>query len=430
MRDPNRLRPVLTLWQVTISGVGIVIGAGIYVLIGSAAEQAGNALWISFIVAALMSTLTGLSYAELASMFPSASGEYEFARRAYNEFVGFIAGWVMILANVIAAAAVSIGFGKYVQHFVAIDPPWASLALLIVLTLVVMGGVHRSIWLSTLLVVLQVGGLLLVIAAGVPHLGQFDLLEGGSIGGVLGASALIFFAFIGFDEVITLSEDTRDPERSIPRALLLALGISTLLYVVVGISAVSVLGGEALAGSDRPLALVIAHDWGSSAAGIVALIALASTMNTTLLVLTAATRLIYGMAGQGSLPRWLASVGRNRRAPQAAALAVLPVALVFVVLSDIEMAASVTDFGVYVVFILVNLSVLVLRLRSPGAPRRFRIPFDFLGVPVPPVLALGSVIMLMGFLKFEAWLIGLACLALGCLVWLVRRAFTTTESLS
>src|SRR5690242_20493264 len=117
----SQLKRTLGLWQVTVSGVGIVIGAGIYVLIGSAAREAGNALWLSFALAALLSTLTGLSYAELASMFPSASAEYEFARQAFNEFFGFVTGWVMVLANVIAAAAVSIGFGHYLRQFVAVD---------------------------------------------------------------------------------------------------------------------------------------------------------------------------------------------------------------------------------------------------------------------------------------------------------------------
>ena len=127
--DPPNLRRSLSLWQVTVSGVGIVIGAGIYVLIGSAAEEAGNALWLAFVVAAVMSALTGLSYAELASMFPSASAEYEFARKAFNEFTGFMAGWVILLANFIGAATVAIGFGHYLGHFVDVDVRIAAVAL-------------------------------------------------------------------------------------------------------------------------------------------------------------------------------------------------------------------------------------------------------------------------------------------------------------
>jgi basic amino acid/polyamine antiporter, APA family len=279
---PDALTRSLGFWQVTVSGVGMVIGAGIYVVIGEAAKDAGSALWISFVLAAVLSALTGLSYAELAGMFPTAGAEYEFARRAFNDFTGFMAGWMMVLANIIAAAAVSIGFAHYLQHFFDVNLRAGAIGLLAVLTLIVMSGEQRSIWFSVMLAVLQVGGLLFVIASGAPHIGSRSLIEGSTASGVLAGAALVFFAFIGFDEIVTLSEETRDAERVIPRALLLALGISAALYVLVGICAVSLIGADALAASDRPLALVIGHDWGGRASGIVTFIALASTTNTNI----------------------------------------------------------------------------------------------------------------------------------------------------
>lgn len=158
----------LSLFQVTASGIGIVIGAGIYVLIGAAARDAGAALWLSFLLAASLAAMTGLSYAELAGMFPSAGAEYEFARRAFHPFAGFMAGWMMVAANVIATGAVSIGFAAYVRQFAHIDQRLASLGLLLAVTLVIAAGVRRSIWLSAALAALQVGGLVLVIAVGAP----------------------------------------------------------------------------------------------------------------------------------------------------------------------------------------------------------------------------------------------------------------------
>lgn len=215
---PGGLTRSLGFWQVTVSGVGIVIGAGIYVLIGEAAKDAGSALWISFVLAAVLSALTGLSYAELAGMFPTAGAEYEFARRAFNDFTGFMAGWMMVLANIIAAAAVSIGFAHYLQHFFDVNLRAGAIGLLAVLTLIVMSGVQRSIWFSVVLAVLQVGGLLFVIASGAPHIGSRSLIEGSTASGVLAGAALVFFAFIGFDEIVTLSEGdarrrTRHPAR-------------------------------------------------------------------------------------------------------------------------------------------------------------------------------------------------------------------------
>ena len=131
---PVELRRALSVWQVTASGIGIVIGAGIYVLIGPATQDAGNAVWLSFIVAGVLSALTGLSYAELAGMFPSAGAEYSFAKAAFNELTGFLVGWLMIAANVIAAGAVAIGFGNYASHFLSIDERLVAMALIAALT--------------------------------------------------------------------------------------------------------------------------------------------------------------------------------------------------------------------------------------------------------------------------------------------------------
>lgn len=422
-----QLQRSLSFWQVTTTGVGIVIGAGIYVLIGEAAKEAGAALWIAFLLAAVLSALTGLSYAELAGMFPSAGAEYEFARRAYNEFIGFTVGWMMIAANIIAAGAVSIGFSHYARHFIDIDGRVASLALLVVLTLIVASGIQRSIWLSVALAALQVGGLLMVIVAGVPHVGDRSLLEGGSVTGVLAASALVFFAFIGFDEVVTLSEETRDAARVIPRALLVALGISTVLYVLVGVSAVSVIDAGTLAGSERPLALVIGHDWGGRASDIVAFIALASTTNTTLLVLTSSSRLIWGMARSGALPSMLASVGERAHSPWRAGIAAFIGASGFALVGEIGLVASVTDFAVYAIFIAVNLSLITLRFRMPDAPRTFTVPLAIGRVPVPTVLGIITVALMLAFLRPSAWGLGVAVLCLGIIVWFALHGARTDQ---
>jgi APA family basic amino acid/polyamine antiporter len=418
---PRELRRTLAFWQVTVSGVGIVIGAGIYVLIGTATEEAGAAVWISFVIAACLAALTGLSYAELAGMFPSAGAEYAFARRAFNEFAGFLAGWVMIAGNVVAAGAVSIGFAHYARHFIDVDTRVASAVLIVVLTGVIAGGIQRSIWLTVGLVVLQVTGLVLVIVAGAPHLGTVSLVEDATFSGIWSAAALIFFAFIGFDEVVTLSEETRDAARTIPRALLLALAISTALYVLVAITSVSVVGAEALAASDTPLTLVIAHNWGDRAGDIVAGIALGSTMNTTLLVLTAASRLLYGMSRDGSLPRGLSGINRGPGAPYVSAALAGVVALSFAMIGEIRLVASVTDFAVYTVFIAVNVSLITLRFTAPDAPRTFVSPGSIARIPVLPVLGCATAVLMMARLSGDAWLIGLAAIGCGLAAWLGLR---------
>jgi APA family basic amino acid/polyamine antiporter len=316
------LHRVLGLTEVTAGGVGIIIGAGIYVLLGAATGHAGAVVWLAFLLAAAMSALSGLSYAELSSMFPSAAGEYEYTRHAMPESVAFVVGWTMIAALVVAAATVSIGFARYVGYFLDIDPRVAALALLATVSVVAMAGVKQSARLTLALSAVQVGGLVLVVAIGLPHVGDVDLLAGRGAGGVLGAAALVFFAFIGFDEVITLAEETRDPTRTVPRALLLALGLSTVLYVAVAVAAVSVLGADALAASPRPLADVMGHVLGGRGATLVAAIAIGTTMNTTLLAVTAASRVMYGMAKTAALPRPFAFVHPTRRTPIRAIVAV------------------------------------------------------------------------------------------------------------
>ena len=202
----RELHRVLGPKQVTASGVGIIIGAGIYVLLGPATAKAGGMVWLSFIIAAILCGLTGLSYAELASMFPRAGAEYEYTRQAFPASVAFVVGWAMTSGLVIAAAAIALGFARYLQAFVDIDTRVGAWMLLALVTVVALGGIRRSSWVVLILSAVQVGGLLFVTVIGMGHLGETDLLHGRGASGVVGAAALVFFAFIGFDEVIRSEE--------------------------------------------------------------------------------------------------------------------------------------------------------------------------------------------------------------------------------
>lgn len=412
---------MLGLTEVTAGGVGIIIGAGIYVLLGTATARAGPLVWLAFLIAAVLSALTGLSYAELSSMFPSAAGEYEYTRRALPEWVAFVVGWTMIMGLVVAAATVSIGFARYAGYFLGIDARLAAVGLLAAVSGVALAGIKHSARLTVGLSAVQVGGLLLVVAIGLPHLGDVDLWTGRGAGGVLGAGALVFFAFIGFDEVITLAEETRDPTRTVPRALLLALGLSTVLYMAVALAAVSVLGADALAASARPLADVMDHALGDRGATVVAAIAILTTTNTTLLIVTAASRVMYGMAKAGAMPRSFAFVHPRRGTPILSIAAVALVAGAFAVFGEFAVVAAVTDFAVYVVFLAVNGTVIILRRTRPELPRPFAIPGAVRGIPVLPVLGLGSVALMMTQLEWRAIGLGAALCAAGLAAgWLIR----------
>lgn len=386
-RSDDRFDRVLGLGHLTASGIGVIIGAGIYVLLGPATAEAGALVWASFLVAGLLSALTALSYMELASMFPKAGAEYEFARQVFPRWVSFTAGWAMSLALVVAASAVSLGFARYAQLFVVVDVRIVATLLVLFVGLIAMSGMKRASWLVIVLSAVQVGGLILVIALGANHVGDVSLIRGGSFSGVVGGSALIFFAFIGFDEVITLSEETRDPHRTVPRALMLSLAISTMLYVAVAIVAVSVLGHESLSASTQPLTDVVRESIGGGAVNVVAAVALLTTMNTTLLLITAASRMTYSMASSGDLPSWFARL-HHRSSPRHALIVCCVLSVLLLMLGDIHALAAATDALIYLMFVLVNFVVIVLRRRRPLEERPFKVPLSMFGVPILPIFGI------------------------------------------
>jgi APA family basic amino acid/polyamine antiporter len=426
----SSLRRELGLAQVTASGVGIIIGAGIYALLGAATVEAGASVWASFAVAGFLSALTALSYCELASMFPAAGAEFDYARRVAPAWVAFLVGWVMIVGLIVGAGAVSLGFARYLRYFVDVPEQVAAMGLLLAVAAVALGGIRQSAALTLIFSVVQVGGLVFVAAIGVPHLGDHSLVDGISAGRVVGGAALVFFAFIGFDEVITLSDETRDPVRTVPRSLLLALGISTLLYMAVAVAGVSVLGADALASAEQPLAAVMGTALGDRSAGLVAVIALAATTNTTLLLITASSRLAFGMAERGALPPLIGRVS-GRGVPWVGVAIAVAGAAGALLVGNLALVASVTDFAVYVVFVVVNLVVIVLRFRQPRRFRPFRVPFAVARVPVPTVAALLVVFVMLPSLDLAAILMGTALTAVGLVVHLaiVRWAPASTAPL-
>jgi APA family basic amino acid/polyamine antiporter len=391
VNPPGGLARELGLLEVTLSGVGIILGAGIYALIGVAAGQAGNAVWLSFAISAVAALFTALSYAELSSMYPRAGAEYEYTVAAVGEFVAFVVGWMIILSGVIAAAAVSLGFGGYFASLTGAPVTLPAAVLVAVLAVVLLIGIRESAFVAVIFTLVEAGGLLLIIVAGIPYLGRVDYLEMPlGLSGVFTAAALVFFAFLGFEEMVKFSEETTSPERTIPKALMLTLAICTTLYILVSLSAVSVVGWEGLATSDAPFTAVAIAAWGETGAAAISIIALFATANTVLLLLLASSRISYSMARSGTLPKILSRVHRTRRTPYMAILGVSLASLLFLFAGDIGFVANVSNFTLFVTFVVVNASVILLRLRRPGTDRPFTIPGAIRGVPVFPVLGILS----------------------------------------
>lgn len=417
------LRRTLGLFEITLSGIGTIVGAGIYTLIGESAGLAGNALWISFALSAVAAIFTGLSYAELASMFPKASAEYEYTYQAFGRFPAFIIGWLIILSGVIGAAIVSLGFAGYFQALTGASLLPSALLLLVVLSACISLGIKQSARMAIVLTTIGASGLIFIILLGVPYMGGTDLLEMSPLGfsGIFQASALIFFAFLGFEEIVKLSEEAKDPEKNIPRALILAISASIVLYIMVAISAVSVLGWERLSQSSAPLADIAYFALGPNAFLIISVMALSAATNSTLFMLLTSSRIIYGMAQSGSLPPILATVHPRRRTPWAATLLCMVLAMIFVFLGDIAFVTNLSNFTVFVTFITINAILIVLRYRRPETCRPFHVPISCGRLPLLPMLGIFFNVFMLAQLRWQVMAIGLCLMIIGGLVALLNR---------
>ncbi len=413
--DPGAtLRRELGLPAVTLSGVGIILGAGIYALLGEAAAMAGSAVWLTFVVAAAIAGFSALSYAELSSMYPRASAEFEYVSHAFGGRLAFVVGWLIIFSGILGAATVSLGFAGYFTDLVGIPILPSAVILLVFLAGILLYGVRETARAAIVMTLIEVGGIVMVILIGLPYLGRVDYFEMPlGVPGLLQASALVFFAYMGFEEMVKLSEETRNPERIIPLALVIALAVSILLYVLVSLAAVSVVGWEQLAASRAPFADVASVALGPAAFTLISVIALFATANTALLMMMASSRIAYGMASSSSLPAALARVHSRTRTPWVAIVAVALASMAFLFAGEIDFVANVTNFTLFLTFVVINASVILLRYRAPDTPRPFRIPGSIGFLPVLPALGVVSSLFLLAQLDAQVLLVGGALVALG-----------------
>jgi len=406
----RRLGPV----AVSLSGVGIILGAGIYVLVGEAAGETGNSVWLAFVVGALVAAPTGVAFAELAAMFPEAGAAAAYTREAFGVRAAFLTGWFDIAVSTVGAAAVALGFGGYLDDMASLGTTATAIAVLVACGAIAYVGVRETAAVAIVFTVAEAAGLVFVIVVGLPNVGDSDLLllEQGWIG-VLGAGSLVYFAYQGFEEIATLSEETIEPRKNIPLAILVAVVVTTTLYVLVAIAAVSSLAWQDLAASDAPLADVVEVAAGDRWADVITAIALFATFNTVLLLIATGARISYGMARRRLLPAIFGRVSVTRHTPWVATLVITIVAIVLASAGDIGFIAQVTNFAVFGLFAIVNAAVIALRRTRPDAERPFRLPGSIDGVPVIAVIGLIGNLGLAAFMDRDAFIAGSVLLALG-----------------
>lgn len=372
-------------------GVGVMVGAGIYVLVGKVAGVAGPLTPLAFLLAGAAAALSALSFAELSARIPESAGEAAYTRAAFGiPWFGDLVGVCVALVGVVSAAAILKGGVGYLMTFV--DAPRWALEIIcgVALGLTAAVGVVKSLAVAAAFTVLEVFGLLLVAGAGLsaepvlPFVDMVDISAAGSgaAPAVFAAAVLAFFAFIGFEDMVNLAEEVIDPVRVMPRAIVLAVTITTALYCLVAVTALHAVPVEALAQSDRPLALVFERGTGMSSAPI-ALIAVFATLNGVLAQIVMASRVLYGVGRHNPLLAWAYHAHPRLGTPLKATGLATAIVIGLAALAPIETLAQATTYLLLAIFIVVNAALLVLKRRGPGPEGAPDIPR---AIPVAAIL--------------------------------------------
>ncbi|RYY04166.1 MAG: amino acid permease [Gammaproteobacteria bacterium] len=423
--QPQKLNRHIGLFALIVYGVGDILGAGIYGLIGKAAGEMGNAIWMAFLASMIAAGLTGLSYASLGSRYPRAGGASFFTHHAFkSNFLAYVIGLAALSSGVTSMAAGSRAFAGYFTSLVSAVPvDLVVIAFCLVIAGVVIRGIRESMWMNMLCTGIELGGLLLVIVIGAKFLGTVDYTSAVTVVNpagdltfslILSGAVLTFYSFVGFEDIINVSEEVKNPESNMPKGILFSVLIASIIYITISLVAVSVIPAAELAASSAPLVDVVkrAAPWFPPIA--FAFIAMFAVANTALLNFIMGSRLIYGMANQGLMPKVLANVNR-RRTPYVSSLAVLGFMLVLALTGNIASLARATSVLLLLCFMVVNVALVVLKHRKGEPEGRFEIPY------VIPVLGALVCALMLSYAKIEEFKVAGAILTVIVILYFVVR---------
>ncbi|MCW8914759.1 MAG: amino acid permease [Magnetovibrio sp.] len=393
---PN-LKRVLGLTSLTLYGLGTIIGAGIYVLVGAVAGRAGMAAPLAFLLAGVMAAFTGLSYAELGQRFPEAAGAAAYAREGFkSNWVGRLTGFLTLAVAMVAAASVARGGAGYILPLIDIPLPVASGGVILLFAALACWGVKESVYIAGAMTLLEMGGLVIVITVGFPALENLGVrleemwpTDNLAWTGVMGGTFLAFFAFTGFETIVNMAEETKNVGHTLPHAVVLSIIISAVLYILVVLIAVLNIAPIDLAASDAPLCLVVGCEKPNMA--FFALIALTATLNGVLIEIILMARITYGMSRRGWLPKFLSEIHTGRRTPLKATLMVGVIVFVLTTAVEFETLARATSAMLLFIFMVVNVSLIRLKQNNPRTDLSFSAPIW------APVVGASSSIVLLGF---------------------------------
>jgi APA family basic amino acid/polyamine antiporter len=433
----TELKRTLGLWGAAGVGIGAIIGTGIFVLIGVASGLAGPAVIFSFLIAGVTALLTGLSAAELSSFITEAGGGYIFTTKAFGRFPGFVVGWMKSFDYIVGASAVSIGFAAYFLYFVNIPQSIGMLVLVgtiwpLILLVLNIRGLKEASSTNNVLVALKIAALsLFIIIAGFFLISHSDYTNyhpffPKGISGVMSGAAIIFFAFIGFNTIAIISEEIKDPAKNVPRAILIAFSICTLLYIGVSIVAVGLLNWSVLGTSSAPLEDALRIATGNFfVLEFIALSALFATTSVIISSILGGSRALFAMARQHVIPEFFARISAQGIPIFTVLITGIAIsAIVFFTNGNLNWLASIFNFGTLLTFLFINLSLIRLRSTMPNAKRLFSVPL----YPLTPVLGVASCILLSVYLNMNAIITGFGWIAIGILAFVINRKRYTPSS--
>jgi APA family basic amino acid/polyamine antiporter len=402
----TELKRTLGLFDATAISIGAIIGAGIFVVTGIVAGLAGPSLVISIVLAGCIASFSALSFAQLSAYMPEEGGGYQYAYSMVSPYAGFLAGWMWIFSNLFVGAAVSLGFANYLAAlFPALSENVVNavaVAFCLLFTFLNYVGVRQSAIVNNVLVVSKILILVffIVLGLGFVNFRNFSPVAPNGSLGTLQGTALIFFAYFGYARITILAEEVKDASRNIPRAIILALALSTVLYALIGFVAVGLVGSNSLSQSASPLADAIGATGNSSAVFVVSLGAIIATASVLLMTILGVSRMTFAMARNGQLPTFLSRIHPRFQTPHYAILmsGLLSSVLVFGGFSRI---VAVSTFALLFHHALVNLSAIRLKAEH----RRYPVFVSVMGL----LLCLA----LLTFLSSDAWIIGIASLIIG-----------------
>ncbi len=412
--------------------LGDVLGAGIYALMGVLAGEVGGVLWAPLVMALVLALLTAGSYAELVTKYPRAGGAAVFAERAFGKpLLSFLVGFSMLAAGVTSAAGLALAFsGDYLATFVDVPVVPAALVFLVLVACLNARGISESLKTNVVMTVIELSGLLIVIAVVAVMLGRgqgdvgrvVEFPDGSTPAlAILGGAIIAYYSFVGFETSANVVEEIKEPSRVYPRALFGALITAGVMYALVGIASAIALPASELSESSGPLLAVVAASGVGVPDWVFSLIALIAVANGALLTMIMSSRLTYGMAEQGLLPAVLTRVLPRRRTPWVAIVATTAVAMLLTLVGDLSTLAETVVLLLLFVFLSTNIAVLVLR-RDEVAHRHFRV-WTFV-----PVLGVGSCVLLLTQQSAQVWLFAGVLLVVGVVLYVIARRVTRQGS--